>query len=389
MASGNSALVRHYDKFVALLCLALLGAVLYFWLNTKNGVESAKEEYAGRLNALKPVNPTMGLDKVNADMLAYSNAFARIGKPFKMSFDAERKTGFFVPEKRIWCARGSCQAPIPPDAKVCPRCGTEQPGKATAVADASLDSDGDGLPDVWERKYGLNPLDPADASLDSDGDGFSNLMEFKAGTDPLDKNSHTDKMTLVRVKEIKTTRLPVKFMNTNLLPDGSYKCQFNYFDAETRKMVSLMIKEGDLFGPLPAKPGEGLSAPKRYADFKLAKLDWREETVVDKFTKKEKLDKVPVAIVERVSTGRAIEFRKEVEATDTDYKITFVQTLGNEEVLVEGGEGEKEFSIEGKVFLVKKVDKSAQSVVIVCKADNKEFTIPQLEQEDADPAEGE
>lgn len=46
------------------------------------------------------------------------------------------------------------------------------------------DSDGDGMPDSWERAHGLNPLDPADAALDTDGDGLTNLQEYQAGTDP-------------------------------------------------------------------------------------------------------------------------------------------------------------------------------------------------------------
>ena len=46
------------------------------------------------------------------------------------------------------------------------------------------DTDGDGLPDGWEVAHGLNPLDPTDAALDSDYDGLSNLEEYRLGTDP-------------------------------------------------------------------------------------------------------------------------------------------------------------------------------------------------------------
>jgi hypothetical protein len=52
-----------------------------------------------------------------------------------------------------------------------------------------VDSDGDGLPDWWEDKFGLNKNNPADASLDSDGDGVSNVNEFLAGTLPNNANS--------------------------------------------------------------------------------------------------------------------------------------------------------------------------------------------------------
>jgi hypothetical protein len=49
-----------------------------------------------------------------------------------------------------------------------------------------LDIDGDGMDDVFELTHPdcLDPLDPADASLDCDGDGRPNLQECYEGTDP-------------------------------------------------------------------------------------------------------------------------------------------------------------------------------------------------------------
>ena len=49
---------------------------------------------------------------------------------------------------------------------------------------ATIDTDGDGMPNGWEIAHGLNPANPADAALDSDGDGQTNLQEYLAGTDP-------------------------------------------------------------------------------------------------------------------------------------------------------------------------------------------------------------
>lgn len=46
------------------------------------------------------------------------------------------------------------------------------------------DSDNDGMPDWWEKKFGLNPKDPSDAALDKDGDGYTNIEEYLNGTDP-------------------------------------------------------------------------------------------------------------------------------------------------------------------------------------------------------------
>lgn len=47
-----------------------------------------------------------------------------------------------------------------------------------------LDTDGDGMPDEWEKKHGLNPKDPSDGAKDADGDGYTNLEEYLNGTDP-------------------------------------------------------------------------------------------------------------------------------------------------------------------------------------------------------------
>jgi pectate lyase len=47
-----------------------------------------------------------------------------------------------------------------------------------------LDSDSDGMPDWWEKKYGLDPKNSADAAKDKDGDGYTNLEEYLNGTDP-------------------------------------------------------------------------------------------------------------------------------------------------------------------------------------------------------------
>lgn len=71
-------------------------------------------------------------------------------------------------------------------------------GNADGVAGSDLgafevihplaDTESDGLPDVWEIAFGLDPLSN-DAASDADADGLVNASEYAAGTDPLDARS--------------------------------------------------------------------------------------------------------------------------------------------------------------------------------------------------------
>jgi hypothetical protein len=54
-----------------------------------------------------------------------------------------------------------------------------------------LDSDGDGMPDDWEKRFALNPNDPSDGAQDKDGDGYTNLEEYLNGTDPTEFIDYT------------------------------------------------------------------------------------------------------------------------------------------------------------------------------------------------------
>lgn len=54
------------------------------------------------------------------------------------------------------------------------------------------DSDKDGMPDVWELKYGLNPNDASDAIKDCNGDGYTNIEKYINGIDPTKKTDWTN-----------------------------------------------------------------------------------------------------------------------------------------------------------------------------------------------------
>ena len=60
--------------------------------------------------------------------------------------------------------------------------------------DPGWDTDEDGMPDAWERFFGLNPEDSADAEEDPDDDGLGNFDEFHNQTHPGELDTDGDGM---------------------------------------------------------------------------------------------------------------------------------------------------------------------------------------------------
>ena len=56
---------------------------------------------------------------------------------------------------------------------------------------APLDSDADGMPDEWEKRYGFDPHDAANTSKDKDNDGYTNIEEYLNGTNPTEFIDYT------------------------------------------------------------------------------------------------------------------------------------------------------------------------------------------------------
>jgi hypothetical protein len=80
------------------------------------------------------------------------------------------------------------------------------------------DTDGDGMPDWWERAHDLNYTNATDAALDDDGDGFTNLQEYLAGTDPANPAS------ALRITAVEVVGLDNRITFTSAA-DESYEVQ--------------------------------------------------------------------------------------------------------------------------------------------------------------------
>ncbi|HRV30662.1 MAG TPA: hypothetical protein P5169_03050 [Kiritimatiellia bacterium] len=142
-----------------------------------------------------------------------------------------------VSELRVSCVK--CGKPIVYDAETCPFCLEPQP---EIVDITKLDTDGDGIPDSMELEWGLDPQNSADAEGDLDGDGFTNLEEFLAGTDPRDPESYPDPIVKLRVAAIRPIPFYLRFVGTQLMPDGSIRIQLNMQTKER----TYFAKKGDV-----------------------------------------------------------------------------------------------------------------------------------------------
>lgn len=238
---------QNYDKLLFVAALAVFAGSLYALLFSGS---SASDESAAAMKAelagLKPAHPVLA----GASAAAFESAMEEAGEPFVLGTNSS----LLVAVERVACVK--CGQPIPMKDDKCRYCGEEQPSDTVGE---DWDTDGDGIPDVWEKEKGMNPIDPLDAALDADGDGFTNLEEFLAKTDPHDQAQHPPRFMFLRVSEIEATPFPYLLRGKSKQPDGSYKFQIN----DARKQ-SIYIRKGEKL------PG---------TDFELAEYDIRREMV--------------------------------------------------------------------------------------------------------------
>lgn len=187
-------LKEHYEKIV--LGALLLGFV-FSLIYLLQMVDSARKVTAEDLKFTAPARPfevqNFASQQYQVDyMLGTRAVWNNREDHAKVGFTAELS----VPMKALRCENAECRKILPwsmAKSKKCPFCQGElgDPGEPPDYESqiAKLDSDGDGMPDRYETKMGLNPLDPSDGDTDKDGDGFSNLYEFMVKTDPSDNRS--------------------------------------------------------------------------------------------------------------------------------------------------------------------------------------------------------
>ncbi len=319
--SRTSWLIQNYDKLmlvIVLMGLLVSALLLVLWINASRGaVAQGEQSLMVTPKMVKPIDLT-ALEK---DRLLLS----------KPALNARPARKMMVSELRVHCV--SCGKPIPYNAAKCPFCSADQPSIKQL---SEMDSDADGIPDVYEMEHAMNAADHDDAQLDADGDGFSNLEEYLGGTNPNDANSHPSMEAKLRVARVGST--PFKFLYRGIatMPDGSVRHQINVRTFERTHIV----KVGDVVEGIKVLEYIPASAENKKPALLVKQGDNTIRLVRDQEVTKEELYAVLVSLMDR-QTYR-VQVNQTITLKDRSYKIIDIERNG---VLIRDTETNKDVTI--------------------------------------------
>ena len=342
---GNRNFFAAHYEWIALgaglVALAVGGALFALSLGDDPDAMAAAE--SARIDRMKPAET--GVKPL--DMALCQNAVRLTRNPVTLPEISESTESFMASERRVFCKK--CKKAISGDVKAtpaCPFCGEKQEEEKKAV----LDADADGLPDEWEKKFGLNPNDAADAAADSDGDEFTNLEEYEAKTNPKDAKDHPDYLDSLKIElPLRETNMPFVFRKANKIPAG-WRCEF--FDPVRkddygRKGATLTAVIGEEIADTgfvlrgyvaktakqAIKGGEGLMKTVDASEVVLErKRDGKQVTLVAQQGKTVKLAPVDIQATLTYARGAGRRFEvvpgAEIDLSGTKYKVTEIKAVG-------------------------------------------------------------
>lgn len=218
-------LKNHYEKIILLIALLIL---LFSCMQLIIRVQNNKETIQRNMLRLAWTGDVMPLK----DTEAFDGRLVQAKTEATATLHVAERTS--VSERRVSCVK--CGRPIPYAALECPFCLSAQP---VIVDTEQIDTDGDGIPDVVELSWGLDPQNSGDAEGDMDGDGFSNLEEYLNNTDPKDPASHPPVIVKLRVAAIRPMPFYLRFTSISTLGNDVQKFQLNMQSAERTYFLEL------------------------------------------------------------------------------------------------------------------------------------------------------
>ena len=305
----------HWDWLLAAFSAVWLVGGGVFLCGT-NGMDPEEAAAEAKAEASRRTSSESGVKE--ADLLVFSAATRAARKPMTVEVPEEGKESFLSSERRVKCVNAECERAIVFGSETCQFCNASQVSQKEVVYDA----DGDGLPDEWEKKYGLSPSNKDDAAEDLDGDGFTNIEEFNAKTDPTDKNSHPDYLDSLKViAPLDETYLPFVFKKANKIPSG---WRLEFFDPKKKNDYGLVGKT------VTAKIGEEID---KYGYKAVGYTPKMIKQVISGTGNLTKPVDVSEAVVERISDGKrvtlVVQHGKTYKFAPVDVQATVTYERGN------------------------------------------------------------
>jgi len=334
-SGGFMANYWHWTSLLAGIAL-LLAALAAFFMNTDLDPQEEAADALRRLDTLKNRRDT-GVQALEMKPFVVASKVV-VNPPTLVEVD-DTKGSYLVSKSRVFCV--ACERAIPEKSEKCSFCNAEQPKEVVV----KLDADGDGMPDEYERKHGLDP-NVDDRELDKDSDGFSNYEEFVAGTDPADPKSHPPYVDSLKLAAdaVKETTLPFYFEKIQQLGGGRYRYYFRDLskkDAYGNRGVVYSLLEGDEIG----KSGFFV---KGYTEKK-------EKQAIKGGNDMKRMVDLSEATIERKEDGKTIVMRigKRNMPVDVQAKLVFELREPKEYTVVPG----QVIELHGEKYKVKSVEK--------------------------------
>jgi len=265
------------------------------------------------------------------------------------------------------------------DGSKCPHCRQELYEPTDVIM--AVDSDGDGIPDEDEKRFGLDPANAEDGNEDMDGDGFSNAVEFlgQAGATMLNKKSD---LTNPKDHPSLVYRLYFEGAKSKPLTFTIDKVD-TYGDKEKLWSVYFMVRVRGKQKPYIKGVGEELTVNK--VKYKVEKIVKKSETIENKTTKgKETRDVSEVYLSSTKYPGKEIVGRAKKRIMEPGQLITLTDVADSKSFTV-NLEDEKRTIVVGdenvgtEVFVVKDMNKDGDSVAVVSEDGSVSFNVSKKE----------
>ena len=229
-------------------------------------------------------------------------------------------------------------AVIPEWAEICPETGSP--------INYREDADQDGIPNKWEKQYGLNWKDPNDAARDNDNDGFTNLDEFKRESNPKDPTSPNVIALEYRLKDVYRPKRPIK-LRVATVADNRITLQFQMMvDGRSRTLFQ--------------KPGDTISINNEKL-YSIGAFEARTTNIFNKSTNSSLPRDISQVTMTDLKTGKEFTLVRDEDSLEDYVEAVIVRRSDGEEIKARIGT-ELPIAELKKTAVVEAIDETAKTV---------------------------